>query len=44
MTDYEFEEELRRLIERADIDQLSASVILEKLADEQRNEWDERER
>ncbi len=41
MTDEEFEAALRALITNADINQLSASIILQDIADEQRAELDE---
>ncbi|EFO31659.1 conserved domain protein [Roseibium sp. TrichSKD4] len=38
-----FKDEVRLLIDRADISQAMIAVILQELADEQQLEWDERE-
>jgi len=43
MSETEFESAVRDLIDRADINQLAASLILAALAEEQRAEFDERE-
>ena len=44
MSDEAFKSEIREIIKRANIDQLSASIVLEYLAKEQRDEFDEADR